>query len=280
MKSYFDGKEGDGAEEDPEGYMHRPKRLPKSMLVEHAPGEMLPLGEGSHEEEEERVGLIGDEEEEDDAGGEDGAFLTGGTKTRRKCDRFAAKLGASTEGRAEGVSGVVFCAYCARPEPPRITWRCTDYCGRSFHQSCKERLDKENNDESDCSKMVMLRLKKRNWKCSDCRSKVAECFVCKTKSPLRIFPKKGGKGFFSKSLDSRLFESREGGEDGAQDNRASETRPLDPIPETETREEVEAEEEEEKVAAEAKAKRAETAESPAAEVEEMGYVVKCSLGQC
>lgn len=82
-------------------------------------------------------------------------------------------------------NGIV-CAVCWQPETADnpCKWFCQRYCQRSFHDQCKEKLFPEQQE----SKRVAS---SGYWECEDCSENTAECFCCKKKGVILVFPKKG-----------------------------------------------------------------------------------------
>lgn len=83
-------------------------------------------------------------------------------------------------------NGIV-CAACMQPETQEnpCTWFCQSYCQRSYHDACKEQKFTRNAADSDSAR------RKGMWQCDDCQDNVAECFCCKQKGLILVFPKKG-----------------------------------------------------------------------------------------
>lgn len=82
-------------------------------------------------------------------------------------------------------NGIV-CAVCWKPETfdNPCLWFCQRYCQRSFHDSCKDKVFSEKSDSKRPSSSGY-------WECDDCAENIAECFCCKKKGVILVFPKKG-----------------------------------------------------------------------------------------
>jgi hypothetical protein len=108
------------------------------------------------------------------------------------------------------------CAYCLHPEPPYCTWFCHGYCQRFFHDECKELLFSGINASSELQKKHRLAQQdKSTWICNDCLESKAQCFCCKQKGIILLFPKKG-KPKTAESLENPLtsvLEDDEGDDD-------------------------------------------------------------------
>lgn len=84
-------------------------------------------------------------------------------------------------------NGIV-CSVCLMPETfeNSCVWFCQRYCQRSFHEQCKIKLFPDRSSDLTARKQPSI-----FWECDDCAENTAECFCCKKKGVILVFPKKG-----------------------------------------------------------------------------------------
>jgi len=115
-------------------------------------------------------------------------------------------------------NGIV-CAYCTQPETMEnpCTFYCHSYCQRSFHEKCKDKLfpkkESESGEELESPLNAAVTTRQQTkvpdgyWQCEDCSENTAQCFCCKNKGLILVFPKKGkpkaaGQGGSANQLES------------------------------------------------------------------------------
>ena len=74
----------------------------------------------------------------------------------------------------------ILCAHC---EKEGCKWLCVGPCKRGYHTSCKDKKLDPNYDSSLPENEEFSALEVLGWKCKDCLSNVAACFLCGNKSP-------------------------------------------------------------------------------------------------
>ena len=97
------------------------------------------------------------------------------------------------------------------------TFYCHSYCQRSFHEKCKDKLfpkkesesgeDQESPLNAPVTTRQQTKLPDGYWQCEDCSENTAQCFCCKNKGLILVFPKKGkpkaaGQGGSANQLES------------------------------------------------------------------------------
>jgi hypothetical protein len=97
------------------------------------------------------------------------------------------------------------------------TFYCHSYCQRSFHEKCKDKLfpkkESESGEELESPLNAAVTTRQQTkvpdgyWQCEDCSENTAQCFCCKNKGLILVFPKKGkpkaaGQGGSANQLES------------------------------------------------------------------------------
>lgn len=136
-------------------------------------------------------------------------------------------------GKRNEKNGIV-CSYCMHPESKEAPCNlfCQSYCQRSFHENCKDALYPEvtfaeqQPDDSPTQKakaqrkaQVIAQMEAKGlWQCEDCIENVAECFCCKKKGLILVFPKKGKPKAPGSANQINEGQLNAGGEDKGDDD--------------------------------------------------------------
>ena len=118
-------------------------------------------------------------------------------------------MGSSKVKRNEK-NGIV-CFLCLQPESVEnpCEWFCHGFCQRSFHQACKDELFKDSQQKRAGLPLIEPLNKRDAWQCDDCLEGQAECYCCKQKGMILVFPKKGKPKAAGSTLNKAALKSQD-----------------------------------------------------------------------